>query len=335
MTLGLENKHVSRRLFLGGTVAATMGLAAGVGTQRAKRKALIAITFDLEMSRHYPKRGMTEWDYQKGNLDAATKKYSVDAARIVKERGGVIHFFCVGRVLEQADISWLKKIAKAGHPVGNHTYDHVNVKARKPEETQFRFRRAPWLVRDKTAMQVIERNIRITNTALKQRAGITADGFRTPGGFRNGLADRPDIQKLLLKLGFKWVSSKYPAHKSGQAKKTPTADVYASIVKAQQGAQPFTYPSGLVEIPMSPISDVTAFRSKFWKRKSFLKAVRLAVERAIATGTTFDFLCHPSCMLVEDPEFETVKLICDIVKSAGDNAALVPLGNFVARAGKA
>ena len=48
-----------------------------------------------------------------------------------------------------------------------------------------------------------------------------------------------------------------------------------------------------------------------------------------------DFLCHPSCMHVEDPKFETIKLICDLVKSAGDKAAIVPLGEFVTRAGKA
>ena len=30
---------------------------------------------------------------------------------------------------------------------------------------------------------------------------------------------------------------------------------------AQEQAQPFAYPDGLVEIPMSPISDVGAFRT--------------------------------------------------------------------------
>ena len=39
--------------------------------------AQIAITYDLEMSRHYPKRGNTEWDYQKGNLDQDTKRLSL------------------------------------------------------------------------------------------------------------------------------------------------------------------------------------------------------------------------------------------------------------------
>ena len=276
---------LSRRHFLTGCAAAAAGFAnATTSAAKEKRKALIAITLDLEMSRHYPKRGMLRWDYEKGNLDESTKAYAVEAGRLVKQRGGLIHYFCVGRVLEQKNVAWLKELAKAGHPIGNHTYDHVNVKATEPKETQYRFRRSPWLVQGKPAKQVIHENILITNVAMRQRAGITANGFRTPGGFHTGLSDRPDVQRMLLDLGFRWVSSKYPSHPSGKPKQEPTADVYASIVKAQRQAQPFVYPSGLVEVPMSPISDVGAFRSKFWKLDYFLKATRMAVEWAIRTG---------------------------------------------------
>jgi hypothetical protein len=91
---------------------------------------------------------------------------------------------------------------------------------------------------------------------------------------------------------------------------------YADIVKAQSAAQPFAYPTGLIEVPMSPVSDVNAFRTHFWKLDWFLKAVRLAVEEAIRIGGVFDLLAHPSCLVVEDPSFETVKLICDLVKEA-------------------
>ena len=92
-------------------------------------KALIAITLDLEMSRNFPTWDEMHWDYEKGNLDAATKRYAVEAARRVKARGGVIHFFALGQTMEQEDVGWLREIVAQGHPVGNHTYDHVNVKA--------------------------------------------------------------------------------------------------------------------------------------------------------------------------------------------------------------
>ncbi|HEV8072077.1 MAG TPA: polysaccharide deacetylase family protein [Planctomycetaceae bacterium] len=328
------SKHlISRRTFLGSTVAATMGAAAVWGRGRgtvAERKAKIAITLDLEMSRHYPKRGMMEWDFEKGNLDADTKRYAVDAGKIVKERGGVIHYFCVGRVLEQPDVSWLTGLAAAGHPIGNHTYDHVNLKAKTPAECQFRFQRSPWLVRGKTVPQVVRENIEQCTIAMRERAGLVPDGFRTPGGFSNGLDDRPDLQEMLRELGFKWVSSKYPFMSEGKPHEEPGPDFYAKIIAAHAQSQPYVYPSGLVEVPMSPISDVHAFRTLFWKRDWFLKAIRLAVERVIEERATFDLLAHPSCMVVEDAHFETFKLICDLVEQSKGRVELVGLDALAA-----
>ena len=253
--------HLTRRRFLSAASAGALAAAAGFSSLPPRRRALVAVTLDLEMSAEYPKRGMTEWNYRKGDLDADTRRYAVEAATVVKDRGGVIHFFAVGQTLEQADVGWLKDLAAAGHPVGNHTYDHVNLLATKPEDAQFRFQRAPWLVRGKTVAEVIEDNIATTTVALRERCGITANGFRTPGGFRDGLKDRPDLQKMLLRQGFTWVSSLYPAHTCGRPKEQPGDAVYADIVKAQAAAQPFAYPSGLVEVPMSPVSDVVAFRT--------------------------------------------------------------------------
>ena len=53
----------------------------------ADDRALIAITLDLEMSAEYPRRGITEWNFQKGNLDDATKKYAVEAAKYLINQG--------------------------------------------------------------------------------------------------------------------------------------------------------------------------------------------------------------------------------------------------------
>src|SRR5262245_1528530 len=109
------NGELDRREFLG-TV-----LAAGVSYAPAQ-KALIAITLDLEMSRNFPMWEQTHWDYEKGNLNDETKKYTIEACRRVKAHVGVIHCFAVGRVFEQENCDWLADIVKQGHPVGNHTY---------------------------------------------------------------------------------------------------------------------------------------------------------------------------------------------------------------------
>ena len=101
---------------------------------------------------------------------------------------------------------------------------------------------------------MIEENIRLTTVALRERAAIAEAGFRTPGGFAQGLSGRDDVQQLLLRLGYTWVSSRYPSHLAAREGESPRAAVFESIVAAQREAQPFVYPSGLIELPMSPIS---------------------------------------------------------------------------------
>jgi peptidoglycan/xylan/chitin deacetylase (PgdA/CDA1 family) len=295
------------------------------------------------MSRNFPTWETTHWDYEKGNLNAETKAYAVEAARRVKERGGRIHFFLLGRTLEQENIEWLEKLTAGGHPIGNHTYDHVNVRATQPADIQFRFQRSPWLIADREPAEIIRENIRLTTAAMQSRLGIAPAGFRTPGGFANGLTDRPDLQKMLLDLGFTWVSSKYPGHKIAPTvsparqeppppMSEPPADVIQNIVAAQAESQPFRYPSGLIEVPMSPISDIGAFRTGHWPLSWFLTAIRAAVEQTIERRAVFDFLCHPSCLYITDPQFKTIDLILDLVERSGPRASLVDLGTLSKRA---
>lgn len=316
-------------MFLGGNRLAAAQRQAAPGSAK---KALIAITLDLEMSRNFPQRDITHWDYEKGVLNEETKRYALEAARRVKARGGIIHFFCVARVLEQENVDWLKEIVAMGHPVGNHTYDHVNVLATKPEDIQFRFKRAPWLIAGKTPAEVIRQNIADANAALKNRIGIEPAGFRTPGGFADGLNDRPDLQRMLLDLGFKWISSKSPGGVPIEPGKEPTKAVLDAIVKTHPETQPYIYPSGLIEVPMSSISDVGAFRTGQWKLDTFLQTVRTGVEWAIERGAVFDLLTHPSVLYPMDPNFKVVELVCDLVKKAGDRAAIVDLGTMAQRA---
>src|SRR5262249_36054819 len=76
----------SRRSFLASALAATAAPAPGGQAPAPPKTAHVAITLDLEMSRHYPTWDQTHWDYEKGNLDADTKRYAVEAARRVRRR---------------------------------------------------------------------------------------------------------------------------------------------------------------------------------------------------------------------------------------------------------
>jgi hypothetical protein len=86
---------LTRRGFLSVTVAAGRGYfftkAPGFETHADAGKSLVAVTLDLEMSRNFPKWEDTHWDYEKGNLNDETKKYTVEACRRVKAAGGVLH----------------------------------------------------------------------------------------------------------------------------------------------------------------------------------------------------------------------------------------------------
>ncbi|AGA31022.1 polysaccharide deacetylase family protein [Singulisphaera acidiphila] len=326
---------LTRREVLASTLSAGL-FAAGARYARAADppadQALIAISLDLEMSRNFPAWEDTHWDFEKGNLDQDTKRYAVEAARRVKAKGGRIHFFALGQTFEQENVDWLREIIEQGHPVGNHTYDHVYVKATKPEDVQFRFKRAPWLIEGKTPAEAVAANIRMAGAAMKHRVGIEPAGFRTPGGFFNGISDRPDVQELLLKLGYHWVSSKYPAHPASPPGQAPSAELIQGVVAAQAQAQPFVYPSGLIEVPMSPVSDINAFRTGRWPLESFLETIRSGVSWAIENRATFDFLAHPSCLTVADPKFRTIDMICEMVEKAGSRAALTDLGTIAQRA---
>jgi len=345
----IDLKTASRRRFLARSLAsAAAGMAVTAGFDAiaedklpaesdrrdpADDKALIAITLDLEMSRNFPKWEDTHWDYEKGNLNDETKAYTLESCRRVKAHGGVLHSFAVGQVFEQPDVEWLKQIVAEGHPVGSHTYDHVFVKATRLEEVQFRFKRAPWLIKDKNIADVVRENVRLNSIAMKQRLGVDPAGFRTPGGFSNGLIDRPDVQQMLLDAGFTWVSSLYPLHPI-ELDKRPGDAMFAAILKAQAVAQPFVYPTGLVEVPMNPISDVGAFRNGRWPLADFKKAIRMGLEWAIEKRAVFDFLAHPSCLYVTDPKFETIDMICDLIEKSNGRAVIVDLGTIARRAAR-
>ena len=46
----------------------------------------------------------------------------------------------------------------------------------------------------------------------------------------------------------------------------------------------------------------------------------------------FDLLSHPSVLYPSDPEFKAIELVCELVKQAGDRAAIVDLEILAQRA---
>ena len=293
-------------------------------------EALIAITMDLEMSRHYPQRGELEWDYCKGDLDETAKAYAVAVCQRVKRAGGTVHGFLLGRTLEQPKVDWLIEMLGDGHALGNHTYDHVKLNARTAETVQARFRRCPWLIEGQTPRAAVQRNIRLTELAMQHRLGKQPDGFRTPYGYPAGLGKRPDLQTLLLEMGYHWVSSQYRQPQNLKQSR-PTAANYAAITRCVKQSQPYTYPTGLIEIPLSPLTDVNAFRSRRWTLSEFVRSVRHGLLWAIKNHGVYDYCFHPSVLCIEDPDLQVIDMICNEVRQAGSRAALVDLETIAQR----
>ncbi len=46
----------------------------------------------------------------------------------------------------------------------------------------------------------------------------------------------------------------------------------------------------------------------------------------------FDFLAHPFCLDMTDPEFRTIDLICDLVQKSCDKAEFANLDHIARRA---
>jgi peptidoglycan/xylan/chitin deacetylase (PgdA/CDA1 family) len=294
--------------------------------------ALVAISLDLEMARNFPHWEDLHWDYEKGNLNEETKRYAVEAGRRIKAHGGRAHYFLVGRALEQENVEWLHELVREGHAIGNHTYDHVHLKAATPRDVQFRFQRAPWLIEEKSVAEILRENILLCTSAMKARLGISPAGFRTPGGFANGLRDTPHLQRMLREVGFDWVSATYPAHPNTRPGEAPTPAFLADFATVQLNAQPFVYDNGLIDVPMSPPSDVVAFRNGQWKLEAFLEAIRAGVDWAIQNRACYDFLAHPAVLAVKDPGFRAIELICELVHNSSNRAKIVTLGEFAKRA---
>jgi hypothetical protein len=137
---------------------------------------------------------------------------------------------------------------------------------------------------------------------------------------------------MFLKLGYTWVSSM--AKQIRFRLVNPGDADFQAIAEAQKTSQPFVYPTGLVEVPMSPIGDVATFRRKKdkWKIGDFLKMLEQVLQWTIEHRGVFDLLSHPSIMQWEDPKFQAYELICDVVNQSGGKAAIVGLDVIARRA---
>lgn len=260
----------------------------------------LSLTFDVEMCSNFP-YWTSVWDHRKGAIDADSKLYMGKMLDVAAQYGVKLQFFLVGRALEDPNVDYLKRMTAEGHAVDNHTYNHVNVKAREIPQLQPVYANAPWRAAGLAALECIRREVRQTSNAIAEKLGAAPTGFRTPGGFNNGLDDAPAVQDVLRDAGMTYASARYyfPVDPN---KKRPPADVLNQAMAASIDAlQPSRYPNGLPELPLAGITDIWAFRVLDLDRWEFINVLKHGIDHAHANRQALSLCFHPPVLAVRDP----------------------------------
>ena len=278
----------------------------------------LSLTFDIEMTPNFP-YWTSRWNHRKGEIDEATKLYLRKMSEIAKSYGVKLQFFLVGSALEDPDIDYLKQLVDDGHAIDNHTYTHVNVKAKDIAGLQEVYAAAPWRAVGLTPLEVIRREVRQTNEAIEEKLGERPQGFRTPGGFAGGLDDVPEVQDLLKDEGFRFASANYHYPVDHTERHQPREELEAAFRASLNVLQPYRYPNGLLEIPLMGITSIWAFRHMDLDRWEFIDLIKAGVDHAHENMQIFSLCCHPSDIAARDPH-------CDMVDSVLRHALDKPGG---------
>ena len=260
----------------------------------------LSLTFDIEMCTNFP-YWTSVWDHRKGAIDADSKLYMGKMLDVAAEYGVKLQFFLVGRALEDPNVDYLKRMAAEGHAVDNHTYHHVNVKAQEIPRLQPVYANAPWRAAGLNALECIRREVRQTSTAITEKLGVAPTGFRTPGGFNNGLDDVPAVQDVLRAEGMEYASARFYFPVDPQRKRPP-ADVLNQAMETSIGTlQPSRYPNGLPELPLAGITDIWAFRVLDLDRWEFIDVLKRGIDHTHANKQVLSLCFHPPVLAVRDP----------------------------------
>ena len=276
----------------------------------------LSLTYDVEMCTNFPYWDCV-WDHRKGDLDEQSLAYLEKLVGIAGEADAPLQWFLLGSSLEDGRLDKFCRRLPEDHAVGNHTYRHVNVHAKSFEQLQVTYRDAPALAEGfESPLDVIRHEIHQTSDLIEAKGRTRPVGFRTPGGFSEGLAAAPAVQDLLLEEGFGYCSGDYRFPIPRDRK--PTWD---ELLEAQRWSirnlQPYRYPNGLLEIPMMGISDIWAFRVLDLEREDWIRLLEAGVDVARKEGLVFSLLMHPAVLAARDPHAATLERLLAKTREEG------------------
>lgn len=277
----------------------------------------VQLSFDLEAVTNFP-NWTHFWNDRKGAIDEATKAYVGQINARCETYGAKAHYFLVGSLFEDPNVDYLKRTVDEGHAVGNHTYTHVSIKARDPAHLAGVYTSCPWRAAGRSAQQIVREEVQMTTAAMEARLGVKPKGFRSPGGFANGLQDAADVREMLREEGFWWVSTHYNDGlmrtysrnaEVGDVPKVPFAELTASFKRSERVLQPYRYEDGLLELPLAGITDVVAWRRYRPDLGEWLRMLADGVDYAHEHGLVFMLTTHPAVLAAIDPFCQTVDVV--------------------------
>ena len=268
----------------------------------------LSLTFDVEMCTNFP-YWTSVWDHRKGAIDADCKLYIQKLNAVAAKYGVKLHYFLVGSALEDPDLDYLKAGVEAGHAFGNHTYSHVNVRAKDIPRLQVTYAAAPWRAQGRSALTCIRDELRQTSSAMREVLGVDPVGFRTPGGFVDGLHAVPEVQDLLQDEGFGYASSHFRFPVDPTRKRPPAAQLESAMRESLDLLQPYRYPNGLPELPPTGITDIWGFRYLDLDRWEFINLLKHGIDHAHTNGQVFTMTFHPPVLATRDPHCDVLETV--------------------------
>ena len=185
-------------------------------------RAGVAITYDTDVAGGYAPDGVCH-----GRTAPFLRDYILRLCEVAEEYGVKFQFFQIANGLEDDEVvSHLKEVLSRGHAVDCHTYSHLNLAYTPPDE--------------------LEGDLELAGRLFQERLGFRSRILRGPGGYRHG--ELPEAnQRVILRHGYRWVSGEvdYDLHGGG----------WEYAVSSPSRGRPFTYPTGLVEVPIQGFTD--------------------------------------------------------------------------------
>jgi peptidoglycan/xylan/chitin deacetylase (PgdA/CDA1 family) len=163
-----------------------------------------------------------------GRIIQPIQEFTLRMCDVAERYDTHLHFFYVCNGLEEADITYLEEIIRRGHLIDSHTYSHQGIAVISPAQ--------------------LDEELTLANQLLKEKLGINSSILRGPYGYEQGWRNLPpENREVIMKNGFKWVSGEI------------NLDVYDRDrhywMSSASRYLPYTYPEGLMEIPVQGWTD--------------------------------------------------------------------------------